>query len=246
MEFADFQGTLDELISAVRRLEVDILKVPLAEVTTQTRNEALAADAPDFEPFMKISGLMFVKSRTLLPAEKLSMEDELLEEDMAIAEEEEPTRVRERLEEQYRFFKEVGEVFRELRDERARRLHFSATRGATRRLLEEIEYIESVTAYDLLMTYVQVLKRALEDDTYHVSTAEAQDLSRRIAEVFDFIFQREGDVVFSTMIDPVGGRMEAVLSFLAIVYLVSEGKVVARQKRPFSEIYLTAVREEEG
>ncbi|MFH1537676.1 MAG: ScpA family protein [bacterium] len=243
VEFEGFQGTLDELICEVRRFVVDILKTPLADVTTQCRNEALAAEEPDFEPFMKISGLMFVKSRTLLPTEALSMEDELLEEDMAISEEEEPTRVRERLEEQYRFFKEVGEVFREMRDERALNLHFSMTRGDARRLLDEVEYLESVTSYDLLMTYVQVLKRALEDTSYHISTSEAQTLARRIAEVFDYIFQREENVAFSAMVQ---NRAEAALTFLAVVFLVSQGKVSAIQKKPFSEIYLKARHAEEG
>lgn len=246
VEIEAFHGALDELISAVRRFEVDILKVPLADVTTQTRNEVLASEAPDFEPFMKISGLMFVKSRTLLPTEKLSMEDELLEEDAAAAAEEEPTRVRERLEEQYRFFREVGEIFREMLDERGRQLHFSMTRGGGRRLLDDVEYIESVTSYDLLMTCVQVLKRALEDNTYHVSTSEAQDLARRIAEVFDFIFQREEDVLFSTMVAPLGNRAEAALTFIAVIFLVSQGKVTAMQKRCFSEIYLKAKQEGEG
>ena len=62
---------------------------------------AHGADERDFEPFMKISGLMFVKSRTLLPTEKVSMEDELLEEDAASVKLEEPTKVRERLGEQF-------------------------------------------------------------------------------------------------------------------------------------------------
>lgn len=247
IELSTFQGTLEELISAVRRLIVDITRTPLVEVVTQTRNQVLAADNPSFDPFMKISGLLFVKSRTLLPTEKLSMEDELLDEmEAEAAPEEEPTKVREKLARQYSFYREVGEVFDEMREERGRKYHFRMTGRTAPRLVDDLEFMDTVTAYDLMMAYILTLRRALEDKTYHVSTSEAQNLARRITEVFDFIFQRgESDVPFSTMLQPTMQRPEAILTFLAIVFLIFSGKIVARQQMPYSEIYLKAVGREE-
>ncbi|MEW5945892.1 MAG: segregation/condensation protein A [bacterium] len=245
VEIQGFGGTLDELITAVRRHELDILEILLSDVAAQTRREVLASDDPAFEPFMKISGLMFVKSRTLLPTEILSMEDELLEESGEIVPAEEPTSVRERLEEQYRLFSGLREHFLELADLQRDRLHFSLTRQPRPRFMDEIEYVELVTPFDLLAVYHRALRRALEDDSYRVSTDEAHLLSRRITEVFDFVFQRGEKTPFSLILSSVRRKRDAVLSFLAVVFLVASGKISARQKRPFGEIYLYPAPEEE-
>ncbi|MEW6203435.1 MAG: segregation/condensation protein A [bacterium] len=242
-----FEGTLDELISGIRRHEIEIFDVALSDVTTQTRELVIADEQnTDFEPFMKISGLMFIKSRAALPTGELSMEDELLAEAETLEEiaEEEPTRIRERLEEQYRLFKELGDYIRDLVDERSQKLHFSLTREGQMNLLDEISYLEEVTAYDLLIAYTQACRRALEDRSMHVSTDEAQTLARRITEVFDFIFKRGETTPMSTMLAEVKAKTDVILTFLAIIFLVASGKISAQQKAPFSEILLAPVQKE--
>lgn len=249
IEIPGFEGTLDLLVQWIRRFELDIVDVRLSDVAKQVAGELLSdIDLLRFTPFLTVSRLMFIKSRTLLPGEDILEEDELIEEDEQQQEEEEPTRVRERLEEVYEKVKIAGEYFKSIAAENDRRLRsFQTRRGELPEFIDEIAYIEQVTPFDLMITMNKILRRNLEDPVYRVKVDEAELLSKRISSVFDYIFQRRGATVsFDDVVsEQKQQKPEVVLSFLAVVFLVSQGKLVARQQTPFGDIYLT-IRRLEG
>jgi len=240
LEFPGFAGTLDLLVERVRRFEVDILDVKISEVARQVVDGLKDnIDLQFFAPVLTVSRLMFLKSRSLLPGRDMFEETELEEENPEQVEEE--TQVRMRLEEQYRVFSGAGEHMRGLAEENRLRIRSYQTRaGELPGFIDEIAYIEDITPFDLMVVMNQILKRALRDDTYRVRVDDAQLLSRRISEVFDFILARRGEsVTFDEIRERTPQKTEAVLSFLALVYLVSQGRVIARQHTPYGEIIIS-------
>ena len=244
----DFQGSLQVLIECVRRFEVNILDVRLAPIARQVADAMLGTDVYDFTPCTAMAGLMFVKSRALLPWQDPLDEPDL--EDIAPEqeEEEEPTQVRERLLALYEVFREAADQFRLRSDAMAERLRASQTRAqGAPSFLDEVTFVDEVTAFDLLLVMNQVLRRAAEDKTYHVKVDDTYLLNQRISEVFDFIIQRSGrDTVFTEIVSRATPKTEAVLTFLAIIYLVNQGRIHAYQKAPYSDIIMTVKEKHEA
>lgn len=243
LQMPGFTGTFDLLVEQVRRHEIDVLDVSLSEVA-HTLADAIIPNISLalFTPFHSLSKLLFIKSRNLLPGQDPFEATDLDEEELPQAAEEEPTRVRERLLDQYKSFQHARDWFRELEEENSKRIRSYQTRAAALPgFIDEIAFLEEVTPFDLMYTMVQIIRRGLEDRSYHVRVDDAKQLSERIAEIFDFIFQRRGDHInFSEILERTPQKPEAVLSFLAVVYLVSQGKIIARQKTPYGEIVITA------
>ena len=241
LDVTGFNGTFEMLVEQVRRHELDVIHVRLAEVAERLVEAVLPnIDIQQFTPFLSLSKLLYVKSRNLLPGRDQFEETDLDEE--AAREEEEPTEVRERLLEQYKSFQSVRDHFRVLEGVNASRLRSMQTRaGEMPGFIDEIVFLEKVTAFDVVAAMAQIERRGREDRSYHVSTDEGKQLSDRIAEVFGFILERRGrPISFSDIVSIAPQKHEAVISFLAVIYLVAQGRVSARQKVPYGEIIITA------
>jgi len=238
IEFEGFSGTLDLLVERVRRFEIDIVDVRLSKVARQVA-ETLGREINLnlFGPFLTVSKLMFVKSRNLLPGQD-QFEDTELEKADREQQEEEETQVRMRLEEQYRAFSNTGQYLKELIQENNKMLRsYQTRRGELPEFIDEIAFLEEVTPFDLMITMNQIIRRSLQDNTYRVKVDDAQLLTRRISEVFDFVLsRRESRVTFDDIRAENPDRPEVALSFLALVYLVSRGSVHAFQQTPYGEI----------
>jgi segregation and condensation protein A len=241
LEVTGFEGTFEMLVEQVRRHELDVIHVRLAEVA-----ERLVAavrpniDLQQFTPFLSLSKLMYIKSRNLLPGYN-QFEDTDLDEEAAAEQEEEATEVRERLHRQYKTFQGARDIFRALEEQNAKRLRSMQTRaGEMPGFIDEIIFLEKVTPFDVLQTMAQIERMSREDRSYHVRAAEGQRLSDRIAQVFGFIIERRGPVSFSDIVSIAPEKHEAVISFLAVVYLVGQGKINAKQKESYGEIIITA------
>lgn len=243
-----FDGTLTVLIESVRRHEINIIDVSLAAVARQVAYAVLESERMDFSPCTAVASLMFVKSRVLLPWRDKLEEPELDDIDIAPPEEEEePTQVRERLLALYSVFQEAAENFRARTNQMQNRIRSGQTRTTHPAFLDEITFVDEITAYDLLLVMNQVLRRAAEEPRmYRVAADEAYVLNNRIAEVFSYIIERTGgQTKFSEIVARSMPKNEAVITFLAIVYLVSQGRIMARQILPYGEIIMSA-REMEG
>jgi segregation and condensation protein A len=245
----EYQGTLQVLIERVRRYEINILDVRLAPLAQQVAHIMLESETYDFTPCTAMAGLMFVKSRALLPWQDPLDEPELDDIEIdAEEEEEEPTQVRERLLALYEIFREAAEHFKLRSEAMKERLRASQTRAqGAPSFLDEVTYVDEVTAFDLLLVMNQVLRRASEDRTYHVRVDDTYLLNQRISEVFEFIIQRRGNnTAFTDIVSRATPRTEAVLTFLAIIYLVNQGRIHAYQKVPYSDIIMTVKEKDQS
>lgn len=235
-----FEGSIDLLVQQVRRYEVDIIDVMVSNVAKQVADQMSSRiDLQFFSPFLTVSKLMFLKSRNLLPGQNQFDETDLEEQVKDdVVDEETETQVRIKLERQYGSFKEIGTHLSELFDENTKKIRSYQTRsGLLPGFIDEIAYLEEISPFDLMVTLNHLIARSLVDDTYHVRSDDAQMLNNRISQIFDFVVSRRGQTV--TFVDVAGekrDRHEIALSFLALVYLVSQGKIVARQHTPYGEI----------
>ena len=198
----------------------------------------LDTETYDFTPCTAMAGLLFVKSRSLLPWQNPLDEPELDEFEIPRDEEEEPTEVRERLMALYEVFRDAAEFLRGRVDAMQERLR--PLRPDSPSILDEVTFVDKVTAFDLLLVMNQILRRAADPAMYHVKVDDTFILNQRIAEVFDFLIQRAGrETKFADVVPQTAPRVQAVLTFMAIIYLMHQDKISAWQKLPYGDIFMS-------
>ena len=221
-----FEGPLDLLLYLIRRQNIDILDIPIAEITVQYMEyvDVLRELQIDLaaEYLVMAAILAEIKSRMLLP--RVSDED---------GEEEDPRAdlVR-RLQEYERFKKaaeDLDELPREGRDFVVAHAH-SGDRQAVR-VPPEVEL------GDMLDALRDVLSRA-ELYSHHHIQMEPLSVRERMSIVLDRL--REMPYLeFPQLFSIEEGRMGVVVTFLALMELCREGLVDLVQNQPMGPIYIS-------
>lgn len=220
-----FEGPLELLLALVEREEVDVFKVSLATVTDAYLAELASREIPDAQEMVEFlwiaARLLLLKSIKLLPGEEPTDEEtELLgwEED-----------VRQRLEE-YRAYKEIaGELL-----ERAQQESFAFPPPA--RPVEAGGQEEPLDVDLLVVAFNSVLARIPPRPlVVHGRTWTLQ-------EKLDLITGRlrEGPIELIGLILESEDRLEAVVTFVAILELLRRGHIRVRQQERFGPIHVEA------
>ncbi|OLU28418.1 segregation/condensation protein A [Pseudomonas sp. PA27(2017)] len=231
-----FEGPLDLLLYLIRKQNIDVLDIPVAEITRQymgyvelmhTVRLELAA-----EYLVMAAMLAEIKSRMLLPRSAEAEE----EEDDPRAE-----LIRRLLE--YERFKAAAEGIDALprvgRDLIVPRVE--APEARARKLLPTVELQE------LLVSMAEVLRRADMFESHQVSR-EALSTRERMSEVLERL---KGGVFvpFVELFTAEEGRLGVVVTFMAILELVKESLVELVQNEAFAAVHVrlrVAGVEEEG
>lgn len=220
-----FEGPLELLLALVEREELDIFQVSLAKVTDAYLAEIAArevADPQEMAEFLWMAArLLLLKSIRLLPGEVPTDE----ETDLLGWEEE----VRQRLEE-YRVYKEMaGELM-----ERAQSDSFAFPPPA--RPVEAGGQEEPLEVGLLLVAFNSVLARIPPRQL--VVTGRTWTLQ----EKFDMltIRLRQGPIELVDLILESEDRLEAVVTFVAVLELLRRSLVRIQQKERFGPIHVEA------
>jgi len=222
-----FEGPLDLLLYLIRKQNINILDIPVAEITRQymgyvelmkTVRLELAA-----EYLVMAAMLAEIKSRMLLPR---SAEIE--------AEEDDPRAELIRRLQQYERFKAAAEgidgLSRVGRDVVIPKL--DAPEARARRLLPDVSLDE------LLMSMAEVLHRGDMFESHQVSR-EALSTRERMSDVLERL-KGGGFVPFSELFTAEEGRLGVVVTFMAILELVKESLVELVQNEAFAAIHVRA------
>lgn len=222
-----FEGPLDLLLYLIRKQNIDILDIPVAEITRQymsyvelmkTVQLELAA-----EYLLMAAMLAEIKSRMLLPrAEGLE------------AEEEDPRAELIRRLQEYERFKKAAEDLDDLPREGRNFVvpSLPAPEARARKLLPEVELGE------LLLAMGEVLRRADLFESHQV-TREVLSTRERMSQVLERL--KDGAFVpFVALFTLDEGRLGVVVTFMAILELVKESLVELVQNEPFSPIHVRA------
>lgn len=231
VELDIFEGPLDLLLYLIRKDEIDIYNIPISRVTKQYLGYIEIMKMLDLdiagEFLMMAATLMLIKSKTLLPPEERvedENEDEIDDPRLDL--------VRQLLE--YKKFKEVATELQILEGGHSKT--FS-------RIEDEIPLIEpsnkrlvDVGIFDLLTAFSDVLKRGEIEEPKELEEDEVS-VSDRIVMILQTLYEAE-EAVFSRFFNNLSSRMEIAVTFLAMLELMKQRKIAARQSEVFGEIVI--------
>ena len=221
-----FEGPLDLLLYLIRRRNLDILLVDVAEITRQYIEYIAMMGALRFElaaEYLVMAAMLAeIKSRMLLPRQP------------EIEDEDDPRAELIRRLQEYERFKEVAVALDAL--PRLERDLFPAQVPvpdcAAPRPLPRVELRE------LLVALAGVMERARLQEHHHIRF-EPLSTRARMADVLDRL-RTQGFVPFVALFKVEEGRRGVVVTFLAIMELVKEALIEIVQAEPYAPIHVTA------
>ncbi len=223
-----FEGPLDLLLYLIRKENIDILDIQVAQITHQymgyvelmkTVRLELAAE------YLVMAALLAeIKSRMLLPRSKLSVIDD----------EEDPRAELIRRLQEYERIKSVAEDLDKM-PRMGRDVFIAqaiAPEAPARRLMAD------VALEDVLLAMSEVLHRANMFESHQISR-ETLSTRERMSMVLEAL--RDGSFVpFARLFTVEEGRLGVVVTFMAILELVKESLIELVQNQAFSEIHVRA------
>lgn len=220
-----FEGPLDLLLYLIRRQNLDILDIPIAEITRQYISYIDLLRELQFElaaEYLVMAAILAeIKSRLLLPRPKT--EDN---------EEDDPRAELVRRLQEYERFKQAAEDLDELpREER----DFVVLQA----LVENRQIIRvppEIDLQEMLRALRDVLNRA-ELFTHHLIQSETLSVRERMSAIVNRL-GGESYVEFQNLFTLEEGRMGVVVTFLALMELLRERLVDLLQHKPFGQIYI--------
>ena len=222
-----FEGPLDLLLYLIRRQNIDILDIPIAEVTQQyvqyieMMNELQLELAGEY--LVMAAMLAEIKSRMLLPRPEV-------EED----EEDDPRAELVRRLQEYERFKKAAQDISDL--PRLERDIFVASADVPER--QVVVKLPDVTLKELLVAFHDVLKRAEMYSNLHLQR-EALSVRQRMSEILTRI-NANSFIGFAALFDPKEGRHGVTVTFMALLELLREALIEVVQAEQFSAIHVRA------
>lgn len=228
LHLSAFEGPLDLLLHLIREQKLDILHLPMAEVTRQYMEYLRLMEELNLEiaaEFVSMAAqLLLIKSRGMLPRTP----QEAGEEDPAVD-----------LIQKLLDYQQVKEAARKLGEFEADWQGVVYTKGLD---VSECERVEDepirATLFDLLGAYREALKRLLPPPPVEIRAAP-KTLEQRIQELLMKLHGGEWQA-FSHLVGPIRTKDELVLTFLALLELVRTGRLNLVQSETFGEIHVQA------
>jgi len=221
-----FEGPLDLLLHLIKREELDIWNIPIAHITEQYLNYLQMMRDLNInvagEWLVMAATLIYIKSRMLLPpdpAQEPSQEEEPEDPRKAL--------VYQLLEHQK--FKNAAQMLY-TREE----LENAVWNSPPPEVLEDGQEVVSVTLFDLLKAFHEVVKRfealsSIEFEREEVTIEQKLTELRRLLMVHDTL-------VFSSFFTRAASKQHLIVTFLALLELVRLREVWLYQKKAFGEI----------
>ena len=219
-----FEGPLDLLLYLIKKQNLDILDIPIADITRQYMDYlALMLDLRlelAAEYLVMAAVLAEIKSRLLLP--RPNSDDE----------EDDPRAELVRRLQEYERFKRAAEDLDAL--PRLERDTFTAS--ASLGLWQRERPLPPVELADLLSALQEVLARAEHFDHHHVK-GEPLSVRERMSQLLERL--SSGDFQpFTSMFPVTEGRAGVIVTLLAALELIREALIELVQTEPYAPIYL--------
>ena len=223
-----FEGPLDLLLYLIRRQNLDILDIPLAEITRQyiqyieLMQELQLELAGEY--LVMAATLAEIKSRMLLPRPKLDGEGEELD----------PRAELVRRLQEYERFKRAAEDIDAL--PRLERDVWATSAELKDRQL--VRVLPQITLPEMLVAFKEVVARAQMFAHHHIQR-ERLTIRERMSDILSAL-ESSSFVEFVRLFRPEEGRMGVTVTFVAILELVREGLIDIVQAEPFAPLHVRA------
>ncbi len=229
-----FEGPLDLLLYLIRKNNLDLLEIPLTQITKQYLDYVemmkvlrleLAA-----EYLVMAATLAEIKSRLLLPKPKSAY----------LEEESDPRAELIRRLQEYERFKKAAEALGAL-PEIGRDTYLGAGAEVEK---PEVPKIPQVTLQELVTAFYEILKRA-DLVTHHRISRENLSVRERMSSILQRVSEQKF-LPFEKCFNLKEGRSGVVVCFLAILELLKLGLLDIIQAELFGPIHLKAVSDSEA
>ena len=223
-----FEGPLDLLLYLIRRENLDITDIPVADITRQYIEYIELMQDLQLElaaEYLVMSAMLAeIKSRMLLPRSTDIEEDE-----------QDPRAELVRRLQEYERYRQAAEDI-DAMPRLGRDVYQAVAEPPERKVVAMPPQVE---LQDLISAFQEVMKRASMYAHHHVQM-ESLSVRERMSSVLGKVNATQ----FTRFVDlftPEEGRMGVVVSFLAILELVKESLLELTQAEPFSPIHVKAV-----
>jgi segregation and condensation protein A len=222
-----FEGPLDLLLYLIRRQNLDILDIPLAEITRQYMQYIeLMTDLQlelAGEYLVMAATLAEIKSRMLLPRPKLDEDGEL-----------DPRAELVRRLQEYERFKRAAEGIDAL--PRLERDVWPASAPLKER--QSVRALPQITLQEMLLAFKDVVVRAQMFAHHHVQR-ERLSVGERMSDILARLGS-QGFLAFMELFRPEEGRMGVTVTFVAILELMREGLIDIVQTEAYAPLHVRA------
>ncbi len=221
-----FEGPLDFLLYLIRKQNLDILDIPIAEITRQYMGyidlmENLQLELAG-EYLLMAAMLAEIKSRMLLP--RANVEDGKEEEDPR-------AELVRRLQEYERFKKAADDIDRLKRMERD--VMIASVEVLEKRVIRQQP---ETSLSEMLKAFREVVQRS-EHFTHHAIQRERLSQRQRMSEIIDLLEGAEF-IEFIRLFKPEEGRMGVTVTFISILELMKEGLLDIVQAAPYAPLHV--------
>ena len=236
-----FEGPLDLLLYLIRREELDIYDIPIEHITKEYMafiEEARQLNLDIAGEFIVMAAtLMVIKSRMLLPVSRRVAEDgdeEWVDPRLDL--------VRQLIE--YKKFKDAAIRLETMEALKANSYDYGGGRPKFEKTAADaLGALANLDLYDLLTAFQEVVARANE-----MPHEELKGIRFSVPDKMDYVLDRarkEGQVSFLTLFDPENApKGEIIVTFLALLELLRQHRIIVYQNAAFHEITILASREE--
>ncbi|MDR3333972.1 MAG: segregation/condensation protein A [Treponema sp.] len=222
----EFEGPLDLLLFLIKKNEVNIYDIPVAQITEQYLqylSYVTELDLEDVTEFHALAAsLLYIKSRMLLPVE-MNLDEEI----------EDP---RQELVDkliEYQKFKKLSELM----EEKEREAEWVIERKKLQRALPfgEETLWEQMDVWDLLKTFSSLMSNLSSERI--IDLYEEVSVNEKITLMVELLESR-GECGFTDLVVREGSVMDIVCAFLAILEAVKSRMIVILQNRMFGDILI--------
>jgi segregation and condensation protein A len=224
-----FEGPLDLLLFLIKKNEVNIYDIPIAQITEQYLDYLASAPELDLEEVSEFHAmaatLLLLKSRMLLPVEvDLGDEDEDPRQELV-----------EKLIE-YQKFKKLSELM----DEKEREAEWAIERKRLERTLpfDDDELWVKADVWVLLKTFSDLMSKFSEEGMEHiVNLYEEVSINEKTSLLVE-ILEKRGECRFEDLLIRHGSMLDIICAFLALLDAIKIRMVTALQHRMFGDIVI--------
>ncbi|MEO0443521.1 MAG: ScpA family protein [Pseudomonadota bacterium] len=223
-----FEGPLDLLLYLIRRQNLDILDINVAEITHQYVSYVEMMDAMQFElaaEYLVMAAMLAeIKSRTLLPRNQEQEQDE-----------DDPRAALIRRLQEYERFKQaacdIDELPRLHRD-----INLASAQAPDRNLTRPDPEVD---LKEILLALSEVLRRA---DMFESHQVQREPLStrERMTQILETLGKKKTFIPFVSLFTVNEGRMGVIVTFMAVMELIKESLIDIVQSESFGPIHIKA------
>lgn len=228
----EFEGPLDLLLFLIKKNEINIYDIPVAEITAQYLQYleyATDLDLDNLTEFYNLAAtLLYIKSRMLLPVEVVD-DDEV----------EDPRRELVDKLIEYQKFKKLSDLMVEKEHE----AEWVIERQKIQRQLpfQDEEMWEEIKVWDLLKTFSSLMSSLSSERI--IDLYEEVSVNEKITLVGELL-ERDGECGFAQLVTKRRSIMDIVCAFLAILEMVKLKQVSVFQNKLFGDIRIKKAPEQ--